>query len=199
MKLSQRELVLACVTGAVLLTGGTYLLCEPRVKEYRSLIEERRKMQERLALDERLAAQRTSWSERMSQMGRSLPEFPADKDVTADLLITLERIAKEHGISLSRRDAEPEQKRGSICELAINCKYEGTLESLVHFLFELKQQGAMLDVGQLTASPDKGILKGSFVIDCAYRRARSGESNPKPGTQPQERAPQNETQSTHRP
>ncbi len=199
MKLSSREALLAWVTGAVLLAGGTYLLCEPRVKEFGALMDERRKMGERLALDERLAAQTTSWIERLNDMGRGLPEYPADKDVTADLLITLERIAKDHGMSLLRRDAEREKKRGNIYELAINCKYEGTLESLVHFLFELKQQGAMLDVGQLTASPDKGMLKGSFVIDCAYRRARAGESNPKPAPQPQERAPQNETPSIRQP
>jgi len=176
MKISRREVVLAWVTAVVVVAGLTYAFCEPRIKEYRQVMAEQQEMLKRTQLDERLGAQKSVWQTRVNEISMGLPLVPTNKDVTADMLITMEGIAKAHGINLLRREAEREQKHGDIYELAINCTWEGSLESLVSFLLELQKQGAMLDLTQLSVKPEKGLLKGGFVVSCAYRKDVKGHS-----------------------
>ena len=171
MKLSNRETMLAWATGLVVLAGVTYLFCEPKVKEIVRLRGEQAKVQEKIDLTGRMVAQKGSWKTRLDELTKGLPEFPADKDATADLLITLDRIASDCKLKLPRREAEPEKKHGEVSQMSINYKWEGSLDALVHFLFQLQEQGAMLDLSQLSISPEKGVLKGGFTVDCAYRRA----------------------------
>jgi hypothetical protein len=179
MRLTSRESILAWVTGLIIAAGLTYLFCEPKVKEFLQTRLDQKKVQEKIDLDERLVAQKQSWQARLHEVSNGLLDFPLSKDVTADMLITLERIAKTHGVVLVRREADKEKKHGEMSELAITCKWEGTLDALVHFLFELQEQGAMLDMSQLSVTPEKGLLKGQFVVDCAYRKtAEAGQAGP---------------------
>jgi Tfp pilus assembly protein PilO len=176
MKISQREILLAWITGVVAVGGLTYAFCEPRVEEYRRLRQERRRVQEKIALDQRLVSQKPMWDSRLRTLSAGLPEFPEDRDVTADLLIILDRIASNNGVSLPRRDADKEKRHGYAYQLAVTCKWEGSLESLVHFLFELQEQGAMLDLSQLSVAPEKTALKGSFTAECTYRKVKTKEA-----------------------
>ena len=181
MRISSREAVLAWATGLVALGGLTYMFCEPRVREIGAVRDEAAKIAEKIQLDERLTAQSQSWKDKLGEISRKLPSFPLDRDVTADMLITLEKTAKEQGISLPRREADQEKKQGEVYELAISCKWEGNLEALVRFLFQLQQQGATMDMGQLSVTPEKALLKGGFTLDCVYRKAPQGAgSAPRP-------------------
>jgi len=174
MKVSRREMMLGWATGAVVLAGLTYLFCEPRVKAYHQVRTEQQETLKKTNLERRFVAQKAIWQGRLSVISKGLPEVATNKDVTADMLIALEGIAKERGINLIRREADKEQKRGEIYEIAITCTWDGSLEALVHFLFELQQQGAMLDLIQLSVKPEKGLLHGGFVVSCAYRKGAGG-------------------------
>ena len=63
---------------------------------------------------------------------------------------------------------------GDVFELPIEVRdWEGSLEALVGFLFELQSQGAMLDIRHLVMKPnEKKVLRGRFVLYCAYTRER---------------------------
>ena len=60
--------------------------------------------------------------------------------------------------------------------MTLDCKeWEGSLEALVHFLYDLESKGVMLDMRSMYIKPnpaDRTHLKGSFVIYCAYMRER---------------------------
>ena len=94
-------------------------------------------------------------------------------------------IASESGLSIIRRQAGEERQEGDVYELPIECKeWEGSLESLVKFLYAVHAEGAMLDVRKLFIRPGSSAagkaatgLRGSFTLFCAYLRS---DSNPNP-------------------
>lgn len=125
--------------------------------------------------DERaLIAARGAWNERYGQMRELMPVFPYEQDVATYWLNIMERASEESGLMIARRQVGKEVEVGDVYELPLECRdWEGTLESMVRFLYSLQQAGAMLDVRQLFVRPAArpGYLKGTFVLTCAYMRS----------------------------
>jgi Tfp pilus assembly protein PilO len=182
VKLNPREAALAWVTGVVAVLGATYLWLRP---EWERVLETRKSsaaLRMRKQEAELLLSRRGDINERLNAIRSQLPSHPPEKDVTAEFLRTLERLAQQNGLVLLRREAEPERHTGDIHEVSINCNWEGTLDAVVRFLYALQTQGAMLDVRQLTVTPIPGgalRLKGTFTVDFAYTRAAQ-EANTAP-------------------
>jgi Tfp pilus assembly protein PilO len=188
MTISTRETFLFWITGMVALFGLTYLVCDPKIKEWGTVGQKQTEVRRSIGMAERLVAQGPQWDQRLAELRKKLPQYPADKDVTADLLIKLEQIASAHGLTLSSRDAEKETQRGDMYELAVNCKWEGKLEAVVHFLFDLQKEDAILDASQLTITPnEKKIPKGSFTVYCSYSRAQPAGAPRAPEAKPADR------------
>ena len=171
MKFSHREQLLLIVTGAALLGGITYLAAQRQVKAWQAARAQEDGIRHHLELTQRLVGQQSRWDSKLAQLRRRLPAYPAAKDVTADLLIRLEKLASGSQLSLLSRDVERESRHGDLYELSASCRWEGSLDALVHFLFDLQQDDAILDVSQLTVSPtDKKLLRGTLTVYCSYTR-----------------------------
>lgn len=172
-KLTSREAALAVAAGLVLLTAATLRWARPRVQEWRDLVRQREEHQRRRREYEHLAGARPDIERRLAALREKLPAHPAGRDVTAELLRTLERRAEEHGLVLLRRDASKERAVEDLREQTIACQWEGDLSQLVRFLFALQSGEGLLDVSQLTVSPAPGgggRLRGTFTVDFAYTR-----------------------------
>lgn len=179
--MSSRELMLAWATAAIAIFGVSYLVAAPKFSEWTAIKANREEVVRKIALTSRLIEQNPAWEAKLADLRRKLPLYPADKDVTADLLIRIEKIASANGLTLASRDVDKETLTGDMYELAANCKWEGKLEPLVRFLFDLQQEDAILDVSQLLAAPnEKRVLKGSFVVYCSYSRIKPGATGAKP-------------------
>lgn len=123
-----------------------------------------------------LIAARDEWVERYEKLRERMPVFPYEKDVDTHWLNIMDTAATRNGLSIARRQTNKEAEVGDVYELPIDCKdWEGTLESLVKFLYDLNQAGSMLDVRQLFVRPSNkpGLLKGSFTLYCAYMRGKT--------------------------
>lgn len=132
--------------------------------------------QKKLADERALIAARADWAERYTQMSDLMPVFPYEQDVATYWLNLMERASNESGLMIARRQTGKESEVGDVFELPIECRdWEGTLESLVKFLYEVQRVGAMLDVRQLYVRPtnNPGYLKGTFTLYCAYMRGES--------------------------
>lgn len=174
MKLSQREILLFWATGVAALAGVSYMIAGPKVTEWKALREAEAEAARKIALSERLVAQAPQWETKLGELRKRLPVYPREKDVTADLLIRLEQIAEQSGLQLLSRDVEREAQHGDLFELAVNCKWEGRLESVVQFLFDLQSQDVILDAGQLNITPnERKMPRGSFTVNCSYARVAS--------------------------
>jgi Tfp pilus assembly protein PilO len=176
MRISSRETLLFWVTALAALYGLGFVLGAPRVRQWQTLRREQQETSGKIQLAERLVAQSPQWEARLREIRGKLPHYPADKDVTADLLIQLEDIASRHGLTLPSRDIEKETRHGDLYELAVNCKWEGKLDGIVHFLFDLQEQDAILSASQLSITPnEKRYLRGSFTVSCSYSRTPAGK------------------------
>ncbi len=188
MKLNMREIGLAWITAIVVVLAGTYWFAQPKAQEWKDIEKALQNLEWKKKEAQHLLAGRDEVNQQLEQIRGKLPAHAAGKDVTAELLRMLERTAQQHGLVLLRREAERERSAGDIYEVSINCNWEGELEAIVHFLYALQTQGAILDVRQLTMSPIPGgkvRLKGNCTVDFAYTRPAAGvdsiKTTPAPG------------------
>jgi hypothetical protein len=185
MKIAARELNLLFATLAVVLLAGTYLVLEPHIDEWAQFDSLREDLLQRRDSAQQMLDSREAVEARLAEFREGLPTYPASKKVEAELLLGLERMAAQHGLVLTRREADVEREAGDLYETAITCHWEGDLPALVHFLHAQQSQGAVSDVRQLSISPaagrgqPPGRLRGTFTMDFAYRR-ESGSTEPPP-------------------
>lgn len=145
-----------------------YLAAQEKVQDERALIDAR-----------------DDWSARYEQMRDLMPVFPYEQDVDTYWLNIMDQTASRNGLTIARRQAIGKgEEIGDVFELPIDCKgWEGSLESLVKFLHDLQKEGAMLDVRQLFIQPvsgKPGILKGTFILTCAFMRGETVKAEAPP-------------------
>ena len=181
MKLNPREMILAWLTLVVVVCVVTYNLAGGAIADWKQLKETQKGLDARKNIAEHLLQQQPVLMARLNEVSKGLPSHPEGKDVTADLLRTIEQTARANGLVLTSRQPDNEEPSGDLFELAIHCRWQGDLESLTRFLYALQIQGAMLDVSQLTVAPADtpgGQLKGRFTVDMAYTRQAESPEGP---------------------
>jgi Tfp pilus assembly protein PilO len=176
MRLSQREIILAMVTGTVVLFGMTAILSKSKIDEWKDINKAQNDLVAQIQKNKEIIASRAVWQKKLNELQKSLPEYPADKKMDVQWLSTMDELASKHGVKILKRQAGEEKVVGDVYELPIECKeWEGNLNAIVHFLFDLQSQGAMLDIRQLQMKPKSGdVLRGYFALYCAY--AKQGKS-----------------------
>lgn len=172
MKLTQREYILALATAAAVLYGGSALFIKSRLPELRDLREEQKTVRWQLEQDRKLAGERDKWAAELKELSGLLSRFSADKKMDVHWLAIMDSLAAKHGINITKRQVGEEKKQGDVYELSIECKeWEGTLDGITRFLFDLQSEGAMFDIRQLLMKPkEKDVLRGRFLLSCAYTR-----------------------------
>jgi Tfp pilus assembly protein PilO len=171
--ISSKEKNLLLMVMVVILYGAAALSYKPQMSNL-NIAKRNFKREEKKLLEERaLIAARSDWNQRYETMRSMMPPFPYEKDVVTHWLSLMDTAASKEGLIISRRQANKEVEVGDVYELPLDCKdWEGSLEQLVRFLYDLDQKGAMLDMRQITIRPaaKPGFLKGTFTLYCAYMR-----------------------------
>ena len=175
MKISTRESFLALITGSVILIGVTGMLGRSKLDELKKIRSEQEQVRSSIERNQRLLSQKEKWTESMDEVKGMIPKFPKNKKMDVYWSSEMEKIAGRHSLKIIRHEVGSEHQEGPIYELPIECRdWEGSLDSLVHFLFDLQGKGAMLDIRYLRIKPkDKVIRKGRFSLYCAYMRDSS--------------------------
>jgi len=173
MKISKRETFLGLTALTVILFGLTYWLAGSRIAEQRHIKAEKVRLLRQIELHKRILAEKDIWYSRLEELQSELPVYDSKTAITAELLKLIKRTADEHKLDLVRTQPYSEKQTGTLYELGVSCSWEGPLDALVYFLYDLQKQGVRFDVLQLNAQPDARrdrVLKGSMIIDCAYRK-----------------------------
>ena len=179
MKISPRELVLLVATTSVALFGGTAILARPQIEAWKDAVEKQGKVRGEIEKSSRLIQSRELWAKKFETLGKLIPQFPADKPMEVHWLTLMDEIAARHGLNISSRKAGEQKKVGDVYELPIEVKeWDGSLDAITHFMFDLQAAGAMLDLRQLYIKPKEDrSLRGRFTLYCAYTRVHA---EPKP-------------------
>ena len=176
MNVSTREAVLALATVSVALFGVTGVLSGSKIDDWKAVRAQQEQVRTSIARSQALVAQRERWTARMAELQGAIPRFPEGKRMDVHWSTEMEKQASTHGLKILRHEVGEERREGPIYELPIECReWEGSLDALVHFLFDLQSEGAMLDIRYLRIKPkDKVIRSGRFSLYCAYMREASG-------------------------
>jgi len=172
VKITQRETMLGICTLCAALYAGLFYLGSGQMDNWRLLREEQAQLWDSIRRSQALVEERGEWEAQMEAMQALMPLFPRDKRMDVHWLSEVEGKATRHDLKILRHEVGSEQREGPIFELPVYCRrWEGTLDALVYFLFDLQSEGAMLDVRYLHIKPkDKVIHDGRFDLFCAYRR-----------------------------
>jgi len=176
VKISKRETFLGLITLTVVLVGLTYWMAGSRIAEQRHIKENKIRLLHQIELHKRILDGKEEWYSRLEELQAQLPVYDEKISITAELLKLIKRTADEYQLDLVRTQPYSEKQTGLLFELGVSCNWEGSLDALVRFLYDLQKQGVRFDVLQLNAQPDPQrdrILKGSMIINCAYRKGKS--------------------------
>ncbi len=181
---SPKEKNMLMVTAVIVLYAFAALSFKKQVANWKAAQRVYATAQKKYGEESALIAARSDWAARYDRVRELMPVFPYEKDVDTHWLNIMDSVATRDGLNISRRQTNKESEVGDVYELPIDCKdWEGTLEALVKFLYDLSQEGAMLDVRQLYVRPTNkpGFLKGTFTLYCAYMRRDMESSSAVPG------------------
>jgi len=174
MNLSRREAVLLLATVGSAMIGGTWFAVRPQFAEWSALRTRQVAIRDAIDRDQRMFEQKARWQAEFDELKDSLPMVPLGQKVDVYWLSIVDRVAERHGLKIIRRQVNEERPMGDVYEMPIEAKdWEGTLDSLVRFMVDLRAQGAMLDMRQLLVRPrGQGVLRGRFLLHCVYRREK---------------------------
>lgn len=119
------------------------------------------------------------WRDQYDKVRGEMPVFEPGRQVDTYWMSEMDRLAREYGVSITRRKVGNETPTGDVFEFSTECEWEAPLDSFAKFLYAMQSAGAMLDVRELvirTQERKKGFLRGSFVLHCAYMRGEAEET-----------------------
>jgi len=181
---SLREKRLVIVTILVLLYAVVGFTARKRLDGWQTLRVETEAARSDYQLRSALIAAGPKWKKDFLEVQSLMPRFAATTRVDTHWLKILDDAAAVSGITIGSRQVSRETLVGDVYEISIQCNdWKGTLDQLVHFLYELHRAGAMLDVRTLFIRPDSknpANLSGQFTLYCAFMR----ETTPATGTTP---------------
>lgn len=174
MKLSLREMVMAWLTGIVVLFGLTWWwYWQPQMITWKTAGTAITAARQRIQIAEHLLSRQDEWDARLEDVKKALPAYKGNQEVTSDFLKLLERLASKNGLVLLKARPTPEEPAGDLYQMTIHYSWEGDLDALVRFLYGLQAEQANLHVRQLNVSPSSKNpqeLSGKLSIDFAYTR-----------------------------
>ena len=172
MKVHPREMLLLVVTASVALFGVSALLGRARFDEWRELRATARQVRADIAQNRALVAEREKWEAEFKNVEKLVPSFPRDRDMTVYWQGLVESVADRHELKIQKQQSGKERRIGDTYELPIEVREcEGKLDAFVHFLFDMQNQGAMVDTRYLRIKPKgKELMSGRIYLYCAYTR-----------------------------
>ncbi|MBQ7188212.1 MAG: hypothetical protein IJR99_02225 [Kiritimatiellae bacterium] len=171
--LSSRDKNLLVIIGVLVLYALLFFSYKGKIEQWNIAKRIYERAHAKLQAEKALIAARGDWEEKLEEAVKIIPAFPEDaKNVDTHWQTVMDTLAEKSHISITRSQAPQEKKVGNLSEMVIECKdWEGTLKSIVNFLWSLHQEGASLDIQQLYIHPIQnrpGFLKGYFTLSCAY-------------------------------
>jgi Tfp pilus assembly protein PilO len=173
VKIAPRELVLLVATIFIALFGGTAILARARIDAWRDIVEKQDAVRVEIEKSSRLIQARELWAGKFEEHGKKIPQFPAEKQMDVHWLALMDDIAAKRGLTIAKRMVGKEKQVGAVYELPIEVQeWDGSLDAITYFMFDLQAAGAMMDLRQLYIKPKEDrSLRGRFTLYCAYTRA----------------------------
>lgn len=183
--LSRHDQKMLAVTVAVIAFGVLGAFAKGQMQKIRDRRDSIRNLSVLREEQKRMVSEAPLWSAEYGAVRHLMPVFPPGEQVRDTLRRTLVEAANRHGIEITQHDSPKDEiPFAGAFELPIGVrKWEGTLSALLDFVYDLENNGAMMEFRDLRVQSEKGrqgILSGSFVIHSVYMRASDAAPVPVP-------------------
>jgi hypothetical protein len=189
MQFNKRETTLMMWVLGAALVGISYYAGSGWWKTYQQQGGEIKDYDQALFAQEVTLGTKPDLQRELRMLESQLPTYPAGQNITSLQLAKLVKIAQASKLQLGTKKADEPRKFGDrdLYEMEIRSTYQGALEPLTYFLYNLQSEGAALDIRRMTISPvsgQPGRVKGDFRLDSAYlQQAVADAENPQEGTE----------------
>jgi hypothetical protein len=170
MKLKPRETILLVVTALAALYGVSSLMAIQYIEKWQEMRATELQLSRLADAQDGLIEQSERWTQEREALAGVLPRFEAGRQADVYWRDVIYGAADQHKLKLLRVDVGDPELQGGAYELPVECSsWEGTLDALVHFLFALQGDGAMIDTQYLRIRAKGKLLRsGRFTLSCAY-------------------------------
>jgi len=180
--LTRRELVLGWLAGVVILYGATYWFGASYVQEWKDIRAQRGTLAKQIEVAEHWLAQQSKWQAQLEQLEAKLPHHKTKENARQIFMTRLEKLRQKHALEVQRRKQVQETSKGNLYELSVWWQWQGTLDSIVRFLYDLQAGGDLMDATKIaiTSMRDPGKLKGTLTVSYAYSRGKPPDKEAAP-------------------
>ena len=177
MSLKEKAVLCSLAVAALYIAAGAVLFIRQLPAKTGAWAKARRAY-EKAAQDYRkecaLIARKAEWFERYDEEKSQMPMFGSEADTDTTWRRKLREIAQKNYVQVASESPGKEVQVGDVWERTFDIKnWEGGLESLVKFIYELETTPeGMFDVSSLNFKPNQktGFLKGTLAVTCAYMK-----------------------------
>lgn len=204
MSMSRHEQNLAVATAFVVAFGLLGLKLRDGLDGWRESLSRLDALRRQRAEARELIDAGPQWRAQYEKVRSEMPVFEPGRQVDTYWMSEMDRLAREHSVSITRRQVGRETLVGDVYEFSTECQWEAPLDAFVRFLHAMQSAGAMLDVRELvirTQDRKKGFLRGNFTLHCAYMRGETEgpEATETPDSPASHASPETETQESRNP
>lgn len=181
MSMSRHDQNLLVATVLVVAFGLLAMRLRPGLDAWRESLSRLDGLRRNRAEARELIDMGPQWRAQYDKVRGEMPVFEPGRQVDTYWMSEMDRLAREYGVSITRRKVGNETPTGDVFEFSTECEWEAPLDAFAKFLHAMQSAGAMLDVRELvirTQERKKGFLRGSFVLHCAYMRGEAEEAAP---------------------
>ena len=190
MNVSSRELRLVLAAVVVLVAAFTWVVVKKQLVALQDVETRLSQLQLEENRGELILMKEGDLVRQLAEIKQQLPRHPQGKDVTTELSTQVQSMAGQAGLELTGFNPEEEEHLADIglYQMSIRCKWQGSPQALISFLYQLQALGPVMDVEELKIKTSKTKpgqwATGSFIVDCVYSRydAETGRArfNPEP-------------------
>ena len=175
MSMSRREINMAGFMLAALLILFAYLFTRSKLDG----IDANRKgiatHQSTAQMRQNLIDQKVQVSLDLDRLVGQLPVYPMGKNVASELQGQIESMATKTGLTINKIEVKEDEElmTDGVYQMKISGTYDAPSAAVVKFLYLAQSKGGALDVSLYSHKPklrEPGMVEGSFIMDCAYRR-----------------------------
>lgn len=178
MTLNQREQILVGAVAGLALLFGTWAAGVALAGRWQEQTRKIASRQRELASMQAAIQSRPQWLARTEELRQGLRRQQRFEQMS-DLLKQIEEIGKTAAVVISARRPMPPVEHGNYRELAVQCSFEASIQSLVQFLFSLQTETGLIHVEQLQLAPrpdNISILRGDIQLRALIDRSGKASS-----------------------
>ena len=174
----KQKAVVATLAVVALYVGAVLFWFVSAEKTWKKSATAYRNAKQKYEKETRLIREKGYWEEACEKEQAAMLMFDTDKATDTTWLQKTDEVAASNLVQVTSRKSQEEASTEvgeNVRVLPITASWDASLQALVKFMYSLENSDeGLFDFAKLVFKPSakKGYLKGTFTVNCAYRRGK---------------------------